>query len=191
MGKSDGEPACAPRGCSAPLPVPISPEPETVPGRKVFGIDVGLGMTCATPSYPQFPTCAQCAAMGIYIPPVLHRLEARIGHPALVAFLLEKGGQEIGIPVKPLPSDDSDPVSQALEALRQDPGFGRWHVPQGPTSARAELAWGILCRLKAGIPYSRIATDLRCSVRTIGNRKSAFKRRGLLNAPQHLRTPAT
>lgn len=117
--------------------------------------------------------------MGVDMPYPLPELEAEIGHPALVAFLLEWGGHEVGIPsrrVKP-----GTPHAAALDWLRREVGYGRWMVPRGPVSDRAAAAWETLRRLRAGQSLTEIARAQTCHTRTISNRKTKFTRRGLLD----------
>lgn len=140
-------------------------------------------MARTAPETPEYPTCVQCLHMGLDMPYPLAALEAAIGHPALVAFLLEWGGLEVGIPSRPV--NPGTPHAAALDWLRREVGYGRWMVPRGPVSDRATAAWETLRRLRAGQSLTEIARAQTCHTRTISNRKTKFTRRGLLDHAAH------
>jgi hypothetical protein len=142
-----------------------------------------------TARHPDFPTCAECLEMGVYIPPMLARIECDVGHRALVAFLQRWGGQEVSIP-KSAPDPDK-PFAEVLDWLRSDLGFGRWNVPLGIVAARTLVRWQMLARLRAGQSLAQVAHATQCSTRSVSQRKTDFTRRGLLPAPAKALTKET
>ena len=134
-------------------------------------------------SASDFPTCADCRAMGFAVSGTLAALEADLGHDVLIAFLKAHGGRVTAIPARARATPCGDPVALAKDWLRRDIGHGRWDVPLGPVSGKARLAWAILTRLRAGGSLAGIAAELGCTGRAVSRRKTIFTRRGLLPAP--------
>ena len=134
-------------------------------------------------SASDFPTCADCRAMGFPVSGTLAALEAALGHDVLIAFLTAHGGRVTEIPARVPATPCGDPVALALDWLRREIGHGRWDVPLGPVAGNVRLAWAMLKRLRAGASLRMVAVELGCSGRTVSRRKTIFTRRGLLPAP--------
>lgn len=127
-----------------------------------------------------YPSCAECQSIGIAMPDILVRLEDAVGAEVLLPFLLDRGGREFGVPVRP---GGDDPHSAVTAWLRNEFGWGRLTIPRGPITHQARLAWTIYLWLRAERSLSEIARALNIHIRTVCNHKSRLTARGLLAAP--------
>ena len=141
------------------------------------------GMSRDPGSASDFPTCADCRAMGFAVSGTLAALEADLGHDVLIAFLTAHGGRVAEIPIRAAVAPCGDPVARAKDWLRREIGHGRWDVPLGPMAGNAQRAWAILTRLRSGASLAGIAAEIGCTTRNVSRQKTIFTRRGLLPAP--------
>ena len=138
---------------------------------------------------PDYPTCAQCLEMGVYVSPMLALIERDVGHAALIDFLLRWGGQEVSI-AKKLTGEDTL-HADVFDWLHSDLGYGRWAVPRGLVGDRTVTRWHMLRRLRAGQSLAQVARAVGCTTRAVSQRKTDFMRRGLLPAPVKTLTKET
>jgi hypothetical protein len=130
-----------------------------------------------------FPTCAECAGIGITaIAPLLWDMEDDCGPEVMKAFVLAYGGREVSIgPVKTA-TEDQDLVQQAKAWIFKKRGAGKLRIPKGPGARAYRAAWTIYQLLKAGASLDETARRTGCDMRAVSNNKQRLRQIGALPA---------
>ena len=130
----------------------------------------------------EIPTCADCAMIGFAVPQMLHDMEQATGPFSVRAFLLDFGGQQYGVRLKPARGNRQH---EAVNRWLLDRfGHGRMIIPTGPLALNARLAWAIYSGLSEGLSNNEVARRLNCTNRTVTRQRNRLESRGLLrNAP--------
>lgn len=131
-----------------------------------------------------FPSCAQCAGIGIeQIPEFLWALEDELGFDTLRVFLLAHGGRRCDIQKRDGSKviDELDRLGQAYAFTRSYWGHGRIAIPLGPAARRARAAWTAFEHLKQGQSLQTVARLIGCNERQVSRQKAKFIEIGALN----------
>jgi hypothetical protein len=136
----------------------------------------------------EFPSCENCAAIGLYVAPMLRAMEAEIGVEETRAFLLAHGGRDYAIAARP-PAQLPAALRPADAWLRAAKGPGRITLPLGPVARRARIAWTLYRVLAQGASLSGAAARCGCSLRTATGWRARLTRDGLLAPAPAARTP--
>ncbi len=128
-----------------------------------------------------FPTCAECAGIGITaIPPLLWDMEDDCGPEVMKAIVLAFGGREVSIgPVK-IAAEDQDLITQGKAWIFAQRGHGSFRIPKGPGTRSYRAAWTIYHLLKAGASLDEAATRTGVDLRTVCNVKQKLRKIGAL-----------
>lgn len=130
-----------------------------------------------------FPTCAECAGIGITaMPDLLWDMEDDCGPEVMKAFVLAHGGREYAVPKEQehvLPFE-RDPLRLADEWMRKRIGVGRITVSKGPGGRNNRVAWTAFKLLAAGASLSAVSEATGSDVRTICNIKAKLRKVGAL-----------
>ncbi len=129
------------------------------------------------------PSCADCAAMGMHVPEMLHEMEEDIDADAVRDFLLAHGGREFSIPVRH--DLDTLPGRQmtATDWLVLNHGFGRITLPKGPAGHRMRVNFTVLTLRREGRSVGQIATATGIHSRSVSAILKRLTERGLLTQP--------
>lgn len=129
------------------------------------------------------PTCADCAAMGIHVPEMLHEMELGIGVAALRDFLMAHGGREFSIPVRQDPDAPADRAMTPTDWLIANHGWGRITLSKGPTAHRARVSFTVLTLPRQGRSITQIAAATGIHSRSVSGVLKRLTERGLSTQP--------
>ncbi|WP_296639943.1 hypothetical protein, partial [Roseinatronobacter sp.] len=113
-------------------------------------------MTNERPSDLPYPTCAQCAGLGLYAGPNWQNdLEDDLGFDVLKALIVAYGGRELHIKHTPEPATDA--LGQAKVWMSARIGAGKITVHFGPLARKNRVAWLIYTMLRDGASLAQVA----------------------------------
>jgi len=148
-------------------------------------------MTNAQPLELPYPTCAQCAGIGLDTAPQWQwDMEDELGFDVLKALILAHGGRELSIWCR-LPETVESPLDQAQAWLRNRFGSGKMIIQFGPLARRNRIAWLTYTMLRDGASLAQVAARLDVTVRTICRHKKRLQDMGALPAPAPSNTRRT
>ena len=122
------------------------------------------------------PTCAQCEAIGIPIPPLYVEMEAALGAVALIDFVTRHGGREVTVPRRP-----TSETHEALRWLSEEIGHGKMVMPRGPLARRARVRFAVFQMIRDGYSVPQIARHLDMHIRSISTIKQQLTDLGQLS----------
>lgn len=137
----------------------------------------------ARPSDLPYPTCAQCAGIGLdLVPDWQHDLEDDQGFDVLKALITAYGGREMHV-LRRQPDNPTDPLDLAQAWLFARFGPGKMMIHLGPLARRNRVAWLIFTMLRDGASLAEIAAATEMTTRTISRHKKRLQDIGALPAP--------
>lgn len=136
--------------------------------------------------YPNllFPTCAQCAGIGLPAAGLLWDMEDECGFDNLRAFLIAHGGRELSLAKRATTQGPAD-LEQIYAWLGNRMGAGKIAVPKGPSSHKARLAWTIYELSRDGASLAQIAEVANCTTRAVSNHRARLRELGALPPIPH------
>lgn len=148
-------------------------------------------MTSAHPSDLPYPTCAQCAGIGIYAGPEWqYDLEDDLGFDVLKALIMAHGGREMHV-LHRHAETATDPLGHAQAWLLARFGPGKILIHLGPLAHKNRVAWLIYTMLRDGGSLAEIAAATNTHTRTICRHKKRLQDMGALPAPAPSNTRRT
>lgn len=129
------------------------------------------------------PTCAQCDDIGLReMPELLCEIEGRFGFEVLKTFLLEFGGRDYCVTVRPRSDRTQPDLAHLNKWLRDRCVSGRIAVPLGNVSLQTRVAWTIAVHLRNGWSLAATAQAVACDLRTVSLHKQRLVKLGWLRA---------
>lgn len=148
-------------------------------------------MTRAHPSDLPYPTCAQCAGIGIYAgPDWQYDLEDDLGFLVLKALIMAHGGREMHVWHRQ-PATATAPLDRAQAWLLARFGPGKMMIHLGPLARKNRVAWLIFTLLRDGASLAEIAAATDTHTRTISRHRKRLQDMGALPAPAPSNTRRT
>lgn len=148
-------------------------------------------MTRERPSDLPYPTCAQCAGIGIYAgPDWQYDLEDDLGFYVLKTLIMAHGGREMHV-LHRQPEIAIDPLERAQAWLLERFGAGKIMVHLGPLARKNRVAWLIYTMLRDGASLADVAAATDTHTRTISRHRKRLQDIGALPAPAPSNTRRT